>query len=57
MFKTCPFCGYRMDLIREYHDELDFPVYEKPYWECFECGCCLSVNYEEEEEGDLYYED
>ena len=55
MVKVCPYCGYRMYYIHERHDELDFPAYERPYWECFECGCCISVD--NDDEGDFYYED
>lgn len=54
MERLCPYCGGLLTYIHERHNELEYPVYEKPYWECFDCGAII---YEEDIEGDYYYED
>lgn len=54
--KTCPYCGNTMNYIHERHDELEYAVYEQPYWECFSCGMVTDTN-DDEDEGELYYED
>lgn len=45
LIKICPYCGERMEMVYE-ADDLD------SYWECFDCGCCLtdggSTIYDEE---------
>lgn len=52
----CPHCGTMMSRIEELHDEIE-PAYRSPYYECWDCGLCLPIDYdfenddyEEEEE-------
>ena len=40
--RACPWCKGTMYYVREVFDEAPVTFYGRGYWECFDCGNCMT---------------